>query len=125
MSDHTTRREDKLAALIAGWEARDSDGEEPCSIERGTTRDGNLDVLAEGLTYQQSERIEDFLASLPAALDIIRATRALLDALMDSYAAADLTSWDAPYLIPTSDFKAQEDTLRAALAAWDGKDETT
>lgn len=59
----------RLEAALRGWEGRDTDGEEPCSIERGTTRDGNLEVMVDGLTYEQSERIEGWLSAALAAVE--------------------------------------------------------
>lgn len=50
-------------ALQGGpWEARDSDQEEPCFVERGTARDGDGQRFIESpLTYLDAEIIERLL----------------------------------------------------------------
>jgi hypothetical protein len=57
-------RTSPLYNLLLGWESRDSDASEPCSVERGSSEKGNLEILVSGLTYSQAEKIEEFIEQL-------------------------------------------------------------
>jgi hypothetical protein len=93
-----------LEAALRGWEARDNDGEPPHNIERGTLAGGDLEVLVEGLTGEQADRIEDFfIAELEAAvLDVASPAkeeplRAKLEAvLMDATVTYGFVADDGP-----------------------------
>jgi hypothetical protein len=55
---------ERVTAALRGWEARDHDGEPPHNIERGTIAGGDWEVLVEGLTGEQADKIEAFIAAL-------------------------------------------------------------
>lgn len=82
------------------------------------------DILAIEKCEPDASLVCVLIPDLAALLDVAEAARQLLNELDDAIAGADLTAWDAPYMIPAPSFRAGGDAVRAALSGLEFGDTT-